>query len=70
MTDEPLHCLRVQEPQGRLVACGSHSGTVTVIEVSDPLRVQGRNEKSLVAGVRFLGMTRVLMEEKSTRLDV
>ena len=70
VTDEPLHCLRVQEPQGRLVACGSQSGTVTLLEVSDHLRVQARNERSLVGGVRLLAMTRMLMEDKSNRLDV
>lgn len=52
VVDEPLHCLRVQEPQGRLVACGSQNGTVTLVEVSDNLCIQGKSEKALVNGVR------------------
>ena len=51
VVDEPLHCLRVQEPQGRLVACGSQNGTVTLVEVSDNLCIQGKSEKALVNGV-------------------
>ena len=51
VVDEPLHCLRVQEPSGRLVACGSQNGTVTLIEVSDNLCIQGKTEKVLVNGV-------------------
>ena len=45
--DEPLHSLRVQE-QGRLVACGSYSGTTTLLELSDSLHALQRNEKNLV----------------------
>lgn len=51
VVDEPLHCLRVQEPHGRLVACGSQNGTVTLVEVSDHLCIQGKTEKVLVNGV-------------------
>ncbi|CAF0762156.1 unnamed protein product [Didymodactylos carnosus] len=51
VVDEPLHCLRTQEPQGRLIACGSQNGTVTLLEVSDNLCIQGRNEKALVTGM-------------------
>ena len=51
VVDEPLHSLRVQEPYGRLVACGSQSGVVTLIEVSDNLCTQGKNEKALVTSV-------------------
>lgn len=53
VVDEPLHCLRVQESQGRLIACGSQNGTVTLIEVSDNLCIQGKSEKALVTGVSF-----------------
>lgn len=45
--DEALNSLRVQD-QGRLVACGSHAGTVTLLELSDGLCNIQRNEKSSV----------------------
>lgn len=45
--DEPLQCLRVQE-QGRLIATGSQSGTLTLLELSDNLSQLQRNEKALV----------------------
>lgn len=48
--DEELHSVRVQE-QGRLVACGSHSGTTTLLELSDGLHTLQRNEKNLVTNV-------------------
>jgi dynein intermediate chain 2 len=51
VVDEPLHCLRVQEPHGRLVVCGSQNGVVTLIEVSDNLCIAGKSEKILVNGV-------------------
>ena len=51
VVDEALHCLRVQESQGRLIACGSQNGTVTLIEVSDNLCTQGKSEKGLINGV-------------------
>jgi len=51
VVDEPLYCLRVQESQGRFVACGSQNGTVTLIEVSDNLCIQGKSEKALVTGM-------------------
>lgn len=49
--DESLNALRVQE-NGRLVACGSHSGTVTLLELSDGLCNIQRNEKASVTAVR------------------
>ena len=55
MCDEPLHSLRVQE-QGRLVACGSHSGTTTLLELSDSLFGLQRNEKNLVTLVGIFGI--------------
>ncbi|XP_019851832.1 PREDICTED: dynein intermediate chain 3, ciliary-like, partial [Amphimedon queenslandica] len=42
--DESLHSIRVHE-QGRLVACGSHSGVVTLLELSGALSVLQPNEK-------------------------
>lgn len=51
IVDEPLHCLRVQEPHGRLIATGSQNGTVTLVEISDNLCIQGKTEKALVNGV-------------------
>ena len=50
--DESLNALRVQE-HGRLVACGSHSGTVTLLELSDGLCNIQRNEKASVTAVRI-----------------
>ena len=50
MCDEALNSLRVQD-QGRLVACGSHAGTVTLLELSDGLCNIQRNEKSSVNAV-------------------
>jgi len=50
ISDEPLHCLRVHD-QGRLIACGSHSGTVTLLELSDNLCTMQRNEKALVTAM-------------------
>ncbi|XP_033755651.1 dynein intermediate chain 3, ciliary-like [Pecten maximus] len=48
--DEPLHSLRVQE-SGRLIACGSHSGTTTLLELSEGLCTLQRNEKNLVTAM-------------------
>jgi dynein intermediate chain 2 len=50
--DEPLQCLRVQE-HGRLLATGSQSGTLTLLELSDNLCTIQRNEKNLVSTVRI-----------------
>lgn len=54
VVDDPLYCLRVEEPHGRLVACGSQNGTVTLVELSDNLCIQGKTEKALVNGVSLL----------------
>ncbi len=64
VVDEPLHCLRVQESQGRFVACGSQNGTVTLIEVSDNLCTQGKSEKALVTGLSFCFQI-ILMKKKT-----
>ena len=48
--DEALHCLRVQE-HGRLIATGSQSGTITLLELSDNLSLLQKNEKNLVSSV-------------------
>jgi len=45
--DEALHSLRVQE-SGNLIACGSHNGTCTILELSSGLCNQQKNEKALV----------------------
>uniref|UniRef100_A0A7M5US50 Dynein intermediate chain 3, ciliary n=1 Tax=Clytia hemisphaerica TaxID=252671 RepID=A0A7M5US50_9CNID len=45
--DEPLNSIKVQD-QGRLVACGSHQGTTTLIELSDSLCTLLRHEKSAI----------------------
>lgn len=56
--DEAVHCVRVHE-QGRLVACGSQNGTLTLLELSDNLCTLQRNEKSLVT----------MMFERETRRE-
>lgn len=48
--DEPLHSIRVQE-HGRFIAAGSHSGTTTLLELSDNLCTLQRNEKGLVTAM-------------------
>ncbi|XP_072022237.1 dynein intermediate chain 3, ciliary-like [Amphiura filiformis] len=48
--DEALHCLRVQD-QGRLIAAGSHTGTTTLLELSNSLCTMQRNEKALVTAM-------------------
>ena len=48
--DEALHCLRVQD-QGRLIAAGSHTGTTTLLELSNSLCTMQRNEKMLVTAM-------------------
>ncbi|XP_053707585.1 dynein intermediate chain 3, ciliary [Synchiropus splendidus] len=46
--DEALHSLRVQEG-GRLVACGSELGDITLMEVSSEVSEMQRNEKGLMS---------------------
>ncbi|CAK8685139.1 unnamed protein product [Clavelina lepadiformis] len=48
--DEAVHSLRVQD-NGRIVACGSHSGTTTLLELSSGLCTMQKNEKNLVSGM-------------------
>ena len=48
--DDPLHGIRVHE-QGRLVACGSHSGNTTVLELSEALSSLQPNEKQNINAV-------------------
>lgn len=48
--DEALHSIRVQD-NGRLIATGSHTGTTTLLELSDGLCTLQRNEKALVTAV-------------------
>ena len=42
------------QEQGRLVSCGSHSGTTTLLELSEGLYTLQRNEKNLVTAVCIL----------------
>jgi hypothetical protein len=51
--DEAVQCLRVHD-QGRLAACGSQNGTLTLLELSDNLCTLQRNEKALVTMVSYL----------------
>ncbi|XP_077593361.1 dynein axonemal intermediate chain 2 [Stigmatopora nigra] len=46
--DEALYSLRLPE-SGRLVACGSQQGTVTILEICSGLSSLQKNEKSLMA---------------------
>lgn len=46
--DEALHSLKVQE-NGKIIACGSHSGTTTLLELSEGLWNMQKNEKNLVS---------------------
>ncbi|XP_063682877.1 dynein intermediate chain 3, ciliary-like [Bolinopsis microptera] len=48
--DEALNCLRIQD-SGSLLACGSHSGNVTLLELSESLSQQQRNEKASVTQI-------------------
>lgn len=48
--DDPLHAIRVHE-QGRLVACGSRSGSTTVLELSEALSSLQPNEKQNINAV-------------------
>ncbi|KAM4550026.1 dynein axonemal intermediate chain 2 [Fundulus diaphanus] len=50
VSDKALYSLRVQE-NGRLVACGSHSGEATLLEICSGLSTLQKNEKSLVAAM-------------------
>lgn len=48
--DDSLHSIRVHE-QGRLIACGSQSGVITLLELSGALSVLQPNEKSNINAV-------------------
>lgn len=48
--DEALHSLRVQD-NGRIIACGSHTGTTTLLELSEGLWNMQKNEKNLVSNM-------------------
>ena len=50
LSEDPVACLSFHD-QGRYVACGTKSGHVRLIELSDSLCVVDRNEKQLVASV-------------------
>ncbi|NXN14476.1 DNAI2 protein, partial [Indicator maculatus] len=48
--DEPLSSLRLQD-SGRVIACGSKLGTVTLLEISSGLCTLQRNEKNLATAM-------------------
>ena len=50
MTDNPLHCLKMQE-NGSHIGVGSKDGTVTLLELSNSLYTLQRNEKALVTAM-------------------
>ena len=66
MCDEPLNSIKVQD-QGRLVACGSHQGTTTLIELSDSLCTLLRHEKSTINAVRISFCVFVFSKESAKR---
>lgn len=48
--EESLHCLRVHD-QGKLVACGSHSGSITLLELSNSLSLLQPDEKQNISAL-------------------
>lgn len=48
--DDALHSVRVHE-QGRFVACGSHSGSTTILELTSSLAVLQPNEKQNINAI-------------------
>ncbi|CAG5123303.1 unnamed protein product [Candidula unifasciata] len=48
--DVPLHSLRINE-SGKWIATGSEDGTTTLLELSESLYTQARNERSLVTSI-------------------
>ncbi|XP_067914809.1 dynein axonemal intermediate chain 2 isoform X1 [Heterodontus francisci] len=48
--DEPLYSLRIQD-NGRLLACGSHQGTTTLLELSSGFCTYQKNEKALASAM-------------------
>ena len=50
VSDDSLHSIRCHS-SGKMVACGSHSGAVTLLELSDPLSHIQLNEKANITAV-------------------
>ena len=50
VSDEPLHCLRVQE-SGLFVATGSDDGNVALMQLTQGLASAHRNDKTAVTAV-------------------
>uniref|UniRef100_A0A0B7A5S6 Dynein intermediate chain 3, ciliary n=1 Tax=Arion vulgaris TaxID=1028688 RepID=A0A0B7A5S6_9EUPU len=48
--DVPLHSLRINET-GKFIAAGSEDGTTTLLELSESLYTQARNERNLVTSI-------------------
>ncbi|BFZ03253.1 hypothetical protein BsWGS_06292 [Bradybaena similaris] len=48
--DVPLHSMRINE-SGQFIAAGSEDGTTTLLELSESLYTQARNERSLVTNI-------------------
>ena len=48
--DDSLHSLRCHD-QGKLLACGSHLGDITLLELSDFISVLQPNEKQNITAV-------------------
>ena len=51
------------ESHGRLVACGSQDGSITLIEVSNNLRLPGKSEKLLMSGVGSIVKMIIFIDE-------
>ena len=50
MSDESLHAVQCHS-SGKIVACGSHSGDITLLELSDSLSSIQPNEKVNITAV-------------------
>ena len=60
MCEDSLHSVRMHD-RGKLVATGSHSGNITLLELSETLSVLQPNEKQNVNMVRGLSQLNALL---------
>ncbi|NWI59043.1 DYI3 protein, partial [Calyptomena viridis] len=69
VSNDPLFSLRPQE-NGRIIACGSKTGTVTLLEISSGLCTLRKNEKSLTSAMfeREMRREKVLQDKQKERL--
>ncbi|NXH95487.1 DNAI2 protein, partial [Pachycephala philippinensis] len=69
MSNDPLLCLRVQD-NGRIVACGTWLGIVSLVEISPGLCTMRKNEKTLTSTMfeREARREKILQEKHRERL--